>query len=30
MNGLTLLGAVCLWLYVVWAMTRDGDPPAYP
>lgn len=30
MNGLTLLGAVCLWLFVVWAMTRDSDPPAYP
>lgn len=30
MNGLTLLGAVCLWLIVVWVMTSDGDPPAYP
>ena len=30
MNGLTLLGAVCLWLFVVWVMTRDGGPPAHP
>lgn len=30
MNGLTLLGAFCLWLFVVWAVCRDSDPPAYP
>lgn len=30
MNGITLLGAFCLWLFVVWVVTRDSDPPAYP